>query len=238
MNPGSAVYGARPIAEPPSMRHQVHGQLKAMLVSGELAPGQLVSVQQLAELFGVSRTPVREALLQLVREGLLRSERNRGFRVVVSSAKDLDDITAIRLLLEVPAMEQAARLPTEAKGALAHARALCSRMVDAAEAEDLATFVGADTEFHLLLVGLLDNERLTDLVSDLRDHVHLPGLLSFANSGKLAESSQEHLQLLGAIEAGDAERAVTITRKHIQRTRTEWTWQNARRDADREAEAG
>jgi DNA-binding GntR family transcriptional regulator len=101
---------SRVIAHPLSMRQQIHSQIKAMLISGELAPGELCSVYQLAELFGVSRTPVREALLQLAREGLLQAERNRGFRVVVSSAHDLDEISEIRMLLEVPAMMKVARL--------------------------------------------------------------------------------------------------------------------------------
>lgn len=214
--------GSRAIAQPPNMRQQIHAQIKAMLISGELAPGQLCSVYQLAELFGVSRTPVREALLQLVREGLIRPERNRGFRVVVSSPQDLDDISEIRMLLEVPAMVKVAQLRPAPTDGFDKARTIYERMASAAKARNLRKFIQADGEFHLHLIGLTGNRRLTSLLSDLRDHMHLPGLQRLAQSGGLDGSSQEHLKLLEALERGDAEAAADIARAHIKRTRAEW----------------
>jgi DNA-binding GntR family transcriptional regulator len=204
------------------MRQQIHSQIKAMLIAGELAPGQLVSVYQLAELFHVSRTPVREALLQLSREGLLGPERNRGFRVVVKSAQDLDEISEIRLLLEVPAMMNVARLRPAPTEQFQKARAIYERMATAAKARNLRKFIQADGEFHLHLIGLTGNGRLVALISDLRDHMHLPGLMKLAESGALGPSSEEHLELLKALERGDAEATGDIARRHIKRTRAEW----------------
>jgi DNA-binding GntR family transcriptional regulator len=204
------------------MRQQVHSQIKAMLISGELAPGALCSVYQIAELFSVSRTPVREALLQLAQEGLLRAERNRGFRVVVSSPKDLDDISEIRMLLEVPAMMKVARLKPAPAEEFQRARVIYERMATAAKAKNLRRFIQADDEFHLHLISLTGNSRLTGMLSELRDHMHLPGLVSFAESGGLIASSQEHLKLLEALERGDADAAGDIARAHIKRTRAEW----------------
>jgi DNA-binding GntR family transcriptional regulator len=204
------------------MRQQIHSQIKAMLISGELAPGELCSVYQLAELFQVSRTPVREALLQLSREGLLRPERNRGFRVVVSSPQDMDEISEIRTLLEVPAMRQVAKRRPAPTEEFERARAIYDRMATAAKAKNLRKFVQADGEFHLFLISLTGNRRLTALLSDLRDHMHLPGLMKFAQSGGLEHSSEEHLQLLRALEHGDADAAGDIATAHIRRTRAEW----------------
>jgi DNA-binding GntR family transcriptional regulator len=204
------------------MRQQIHLQIKAMLVSGELAPGELCSVYQLAELFGVSRTPVREALLQLVREGLLHAERNRGYRVVVSSPRDLDEISEVRLMLEVPAMAKVASLRPAPTDDFERARAIYERMAVAAKSKNLRRFVQADGEFHLHLISLAGNRRITALVSDLRDHMHLPGLQRLVESGGLEQSSEEHLQLLRALERGDAEAATDIARAHIKRTRAEW----------------
>jgi DNA-binding GntR family transcriptional regulator len=210
------------ISHPLSMRQQIHSQIKAMLISGELAPGQLCSVYQLAELFGVSRTPVREALLQLAREGLLQAERNRGFRVVVSSPHDLDEISEIRMLLEVPALMKVAKLEPRPTEEFERARAIYDRMASAAKVRNLRRFIQADGEFHLHLISLTGNRRLLSLLSDLRDHMHLPGLQKLAESGGLEHSSEEHLQLLRALERGDAEAAGDIARAHISRTRAEW----------------
>src|SRR5947207_2087752 len=87
----------RAIVTPASIREQVRDQVKAMVLSGELAPGELFSVNQLADRFQISRTPAREAALELVRDGLLTVERNRGFRVVAPSAQALDEIFEIRI---------------------------------------------------------------------------------------------------------------------------------------------
>ena len=217
-----AAVPSRAIAHPTSRRQQIHAQIKAMLISGELAPGQLCSVYQLAELFQVSRTPVREALLQLAREGLLRPERNRGFRVVVSSPQDLDDISEIRMLLEVPAMMKVAKLKPAPTEQFQKARAIYERMATAAKSRNLRKFIQADGEFHLHLIGLTGNRRLTGLLGDLRDHMHLPGLVKLAESGALGPSSEEHQLLLEALERGDAEKAGDIARQHINRTRAEW----------------
>ncbi|HEY8687459.1 MAG TPA: GntR family transcriptional regulator [Chloroflexota bacterium] len=218
----TAESGSKLIAQPLNMRQQVHSQIKAMLISGELAPGELCSVYQLAEVFGVSRTPVREALLQLAREGLLRAERNRGFRVVVSSPLDLDNISEIRMLLEVPAMVKVAKLQPRPTEQFERSRIIYERMATAARAGNLRRFIQADTEFHIHLVSLTGNQRLTALVSDLRDHMHLPGLQKLAQSGGLEQSSDEHLHLLEALERGDSNAAADIARAHIGRTRAEW----------------
>lgn len=81
--------------------------IRAAVVDGRLAGGERYSVGSLAEQFGVSRTPVREALLLLEREGLVRFEPNRGVRILETTAHDLQEIFALRLLLEVPATRRA-----------------------------------------------------------------------------------------------------------------------------------
>ena len=86
--------------------------LRAAIVDGRLEAGERYSVAQLAERFGVSRTPVREALLVLERQGVVRFERNRGVRVLETTAHDLEEVFALRLLLEVPATRRACALLT------------------------------------------------------------------------------------------------------------------------------
>ena len=91
-----------------SLREQVTRALEAAIVAGELEPGVIYSAPGLAERFGVSATPVREAMLDLVKEGFVEPLRNRGFRVIEISDEDLDNIAQIRLLIEVPTISQIA----------------------------------------------------------------------------------------------------------------------------------
>src|SRR4029453_12904919 len=88
----------------PSLREQARQVIRGLVITGQMRPDQLYSVPRLAAELGVSATPVREALLDLEREGLLEAERNRGFAVVSLSLGDLNDIFAVRLLLEGPSV--------------------------------------------------------------------------------------------------------------------------------------
>src|SRR5919109_1592521 len=97
------------VGRAPSLNDQVVEAVRAAIHSGDLAPGELYSAYQIADRLGVSRSPVREALLRLAETGLVRMERNRGFRIVAPAAHDIAEIFAVRLLLEVPASGQAAR---------------------------------------------------------------------------------------------------------------------------------
>src|SRR5690242_15258839 len=85
-----------------SLREKVTRALEAALVAGEMKPGVIYSAPALAERFGVSATPVREAMLDLVREGMVEPVRNKGFRVTALSDRDLDELTELRTLIEAP----------------------------------------------------------------------------------------------------------------------------------------
>src|SRR5262249_62112331 len=112
------VVGARPshivTISAGSLRDQVRRSLEAAMVAGELEPGSLYSAPALGERFGVSATPVREAMLELAKDGFVMVERNRGFRVLEISEDDLDQISEIRLLLEVPSTVEVAKIITPA----------------------------------------------------------------------------------------------------------------------------
>lgn len=212
----------RLIVSQANLAELVHEQLKAMFVVGELKPGELYSVAQLAEGFGVSRTPVREALVQLAREGLVASERNRGFRVVELGQNDFEDIFEVRLILEVAAMEIVAARALPAKAVFSQARAIYEKLQAAADKGSVVEFLRFDREFHLLLVSLAGNAWMTKILADLRDHMVLPGLRALARDQRLRSAGEEHLELLEALERGDAKSARDITARHIGRTMREW----------------
>src|SRR5699024_1165797 len=112
---------------------------------------------------GVSRTPVREALLALERQGLVRFERNRGVRVLESSAHDLDEIFGLRLLLEVPITRDAAERFDEHD--LADLERLIARMAEHVDDPDDTAFMQLDREFHERVLRAAGNRRLLEVVA-------------------------------------------------------------------------
>src|ERR1700729_3816352 len=180
-----------------SLRDQVRRSLEAAMVAGELEPGELYSAPMLGELFGVSATPVREAMLDLAKDGFVVAERNRGFRVVEMSEDDLDEISQIRLLLEVPSTVQVAKI-IESE-VLDELSAIADTIVTAAARGDLIDYLASARRFHALLISKLGNDRLTDLVDRMRRQTRLFGLVALVESGLLVASAQEHHELVGAM---------------------------------------
>jgi DNA-binding GntR family transcriptional regulator len=203
-----------------SVREEVTNVLRGAIVAGEMRPGELYSASGLAERFGVSATPVREAMLDLVKQGLVEVVRNRGFKVTEISEADLDEITQIRQLLEPTAAAEA--VPHIAAGELAALRELASAIVDAAADGDLVSYINADREFHLRLLRAAGNNRLVRIVDDLRAQTRLYGLSALVASGRLADSAQEHVEMCDLIAAGDARKLKKLMGTHLGHTRREW----------------
>jgi DNA-binding GntR family transcriptional regulator len=203
-----------------SLRSQVSRALEAAMVSGELQPGVIYSAPGLAERFGVSATPVREAMLDLVKDGFVAVARNKGFRVLEMSEDDLDQISQIRLLLEVPSTARAAAVLTEES--FATLSELADEITAAAREGDVIRYLDADRRFHVELVSALGNARLTDLVDRLRRQTRLFGLDVLARSGRLTVSAQEHHELLTSLRSGDSAAAARLMTAHIGHTRGLW----------------
>lgn len=203
-----------------SMRSQVIHALRAALVTGQMQPGAVYSAPTLAAQFGVSPTPVREAMVELAKEGLVTVVPNKGFRVRELSERELDEITAIRLLLEVPVTASLAG--TLGADRLAELRPMAQAIVDLAAAKDLVAYVEADRQFHLSLLAAAGNQQLVDLVGELRARSRLLGLGPLADTGELAANAVEHVDLLDLIEAGDAAGVEALMRVHIGHVRGRW----------------
>ncbi|MEV7354618.1 GntR family transcriptional regulator [Kitasatospora sp. NPDC059811] len=206
------------------LRDQVAHALRAALISGELRPGVVYSAPALAADFGVSATPVREAMLDLAREGLVEAVRNKGFRVTELTERDLDDYTEIRALIEVPTVGRVTRTAT--KEQLERLRPQAEEIVAAARKHDLIGYLEADRQFHLDLLGLAGNARLVDVVSDLRKRSRLYGLNRLDERGELTSSAEEHLELLDLMLAGDAEAAEACMTRHLSHVRSLWAGQD------------
>ncbi len=203
-----------------SYRERVAEALRAALIAGELRPGEVYSAPSLAARFGVSATPVREAMLDLAKEGLVDTVPNKGFRVTVVSDRQLDEYTQIRELVETPTVVALAR--TADRVQLEALRPAAREIVAAAAAGDLIAYVEADTRFHLGLLALSGNGHLVEVVADLRKRSRLYGLTALVRAGRLLASAEEHLELLDALLERDERAVHAIMTRHLGHVRGLW----------------
>jgi DNA-binding GntR family transcriptional regulator len=188
-----------------SVRAQVLGALRESLLSGDLKPGEVYSAPVLAERFGVSPTPVREAMQQLVSECAVETVPNRGFRVAEHSARDLAELAEVRVLLEVPAVLGLARtLPAERWQPL---RPLADATVVRAARGDHSGYAQADRSFHTALLELTGNRQLVLVAEDLHRRAR--------RATDLLARASEHVALLDALAAGDVAVAERVVRRHL-----------------------
>jgi DNA-binding GntR family transcriptional regulator len=206
------------------LRSKAVDALRAAIITGAMQPGKLYSAPTLATMFGISATPVREAMLSLAQEGLIEAQRNKGYRVVELTDAELDDITEMRVLLEVPAIERLAsvcdaKLAAQIERELRH---VAQDVVRFAQAGDLISFIEADRRLHLGLLGFAGNARLVSLVGELRAQSRLYGLRYLVDIGGLEHSAAEHVILLDCITRGDAKAAAELMYGHIMHVREIW----------------
>ncbi|MER6070774.1 GntR family transcriptional regulator [Streptomyces sp. NPDC001817] len=203
-----------------SLREQAREALRTRIVLGEIEPGRVESVINVAAELGVSVTPVREAVMDLANLGIVEIIRNRGFRVPVLTDHDLDEIFRLRTMLEAPAMSEVTELLDGQS--VPQFRQLAERITEAARDGDLTSFLDLDRQFHLGLLELLGNRRLVSMVGRLRDQARMQGLQKLANQGELTRSGEEHIEIVDAIESGAAELAAHLMRRHLAHSRGIW----------------
>jgi DNA-binding GntR family transcriptional regulator len=214
----SSIHKVEPVA---SLRGRIGESLSAAIISGELAPGTLVSVPTLAAQFEVSATPVREAMLDLEQRGFVTSVRNKGFRVTDVSEQDLREVIELRRLLEVPAMRAlAANFPVETLPAW---RAMAAEITEYADSSNLTGFIERDRDFHLGLLELYGNKRLVEAVRELRQQTRMVNLVRMRKSNKLHDSAHEHHQMLDLLEKGDGEALEQLIIVHLGHILAWWS---------------
>jgi DNA-binding GntR family transcriptional regulator len=217
MSAEPTVTTLQPLAGPAaSLTDQAVDAIRQAAHSGALRPGQLYSAYQVAAMLGVSRSPVREALMRLAEAGMVNFERNRGFRIVIPGLADIAEIFQLRLLLEVPAARQAAG---QASGALLAAlRAELAQMRAAALDHNEALFMRHDKELHERILRATGNSRMVSLVGNLRDITRTLGASTVDRSRDLDAIAYENEPIWAGIAAGDAAAAGEAMRYHVSHT--------------------
>jgi DNA-binding GntR family transcriptional regulator len=191
--------------------------IRQAIIDGRVPPGHRLKEEELAQQLGISRTPVREALLVLQSEGLVEAAPNRGATVRAYETSDLEDMYELRALLEGNAAGRAATRVTPEQ--LEKLRESCTRFQGLLDGEDVQALVLENAVFHETILEAASSERLSAMV---RQVVALPLVYKsyvWYSPAQASASYHCHLQLVKALERGDAQRAELVMREHVYEAR-------------------
>jgi DNA-binding GntR family transcriptional regulator len=193
----------------------VADRLREQIFAHELAPGSWLDEQNLAVAFGISRTPMREAIKVLASEGLVTTKMNKGAYVTEVDRRDLEQIFTVLSLLEGQAAKETAIKSTEDQ--LTQLDNLHHRLEKAAADRDTGQFFEINVKFHELIQEIAGNKWMNGVIEDLRKVLKLQRRDSLTRSGRLLSSLHEHREILQAILKRDSQAAELAMRKHLAR---------------------
>jgi len=212
-----ALESLKPLAPSDGRRmQQVIGAVRQAIDTGEMRPGVKYSVYQLSTQLGISRTPIREALLRLEEAGLVRFEARQGFYLLLPHPHEIAEIFAVRIALELPAARRAALNCTHEVAATLESR--LELMHAAAAARDEAVFASHDKLLHGHILEAAGNARAQKIVAALRESTRLLGASTADRTRSLADIDSEHLPIIAAITVKDPDAAEAAMREHLVST--------------------
>jgi DNA-binding GntR family transcriptional regulator len=197
-----------------TLREKILENIRDAIISGTLKAGSRVSEPDLAERYGISRTPIREAFRQLESEGFLTVIPRRGAVVSEFSQKDVEEFYAIKSILEGYAARRACEKLTRKE--LERLQSINERLSELAEQNDIKTFFKIHGDFHDLFIKAADNEKLRELITSLVTRFQRLRLMSLSLPGRMRISVQEHEKIIEAFSRKDAEAAESLVRKNAE----------------------
>lgn len=196
---------------PRPLYEEVAERLRQRIFQRDLAPGSWIDELKIAEEYGISRTPLREALKVLATEGLITMKVRRGAYVTEVSERDLREVYHLMSLLESDAAAVVAERATAAQ--LAELQALHAELE--AAVNDQVQFFAINERFHMRLLEIADNRWTNQMVTDLRKVMKLNRHNSLFKSGRIHESLMEHRSVMDALQRRDADATLQRMRAHF-----------------------
>jgi DNA-binding GntR family transcriptional regulator len=196
------------------LRELVLDAIREAIINGDLKPRERLMEIQMAEELGVSRTPIREALRKLELEGFIVMIPRKGAYVADISFKDIADVYEIRAALEGLAAALAAERITDEE--LDEMERYLVGKAEAIANNDMDKLVDVDTRFHELIYQASRNERLSNIISNLREQIQRCRTTSLSVPGRMQQSMQEHRAIVEAIQARDSQLARQMAQDHIE----------------------
>lgn len=202
---------------PRLLSEEIYSTLRQAIIEERLPPGMKIVEERLANELGVSRIPLREALHKLERDGFVESLAHRGFRVTAFDKTDIEEIYAIRILLEVPAAGRACgRMNESALNLMGQA---LQGMRDATEAGDTMAVVGHHIRFHRAIYDSGDNKRLANLLGPFLELGFTVGVARETGENGWESFLKDHADLFAALKDGDVAIVERTMADHLERGR-------------------
>lgn len=206
------------VERPLSLAEQAVESIRSSILSGDLSPGRLYTATELGQQLKVSRTPIREALNELARRGLVEIVPNRGARIRSTSVETLLEIFQVRLMLEVPLARRATQLKDETTSAAVEEAYEAFRL--AALDDDPGLVLRADRDFHRALLAGARNTKANQLLREQRDFVLSTGMGTVPTSRTPQECFDDHQDIMAAFRSGRSAEVGEAVARHIGHTAT------------------
>jgi DNA-binding GntR family transcriptional regulator len=200
-----------------TLNQQVYTRLQEMILSGAVRLGEQLDERTLAADLEVSRTPIREAIGQLVKEGIVEYRPYRGNFIRTFTEKQVNDLFLVRASLEALAVRLA--MPKISQEVADNIHRILDRVHEALEQEDMITYSDADREFHETIIHLTGNEPLIDALDRLGFQIQMIRTIANRDPHVVERTHHERPRILAALEARDAELAAKLMEEHIDGVR-------------------
>lgn len=200
-----------------NLSQRIYEVLKDQIINEELGPGERLLDDKLASSFGVSRTPVREALTRLASEDLVEITPRSGIYVKKLTKKDVEEIYKIRKVLEGLAAREATSIIDDKK--LEQLNLLLQKAKRSLNSDDYQSCIDFDVALHNLILENCQNSRLYSIIANLNTLIHVFRVRIARNKEKAKQALSEHEAILNAIKARNPEKAEKIIMEHIEKSK-------------------
>jgi DNA-binding GntR family transcriptional regulator len=197
------------------LREQVYRRLKESVLNGILPPNKRLIEERLADEMGTSRTPVREAIQKLEKEGLIHKLPRGGFAVNVITEEDVEEVFGIRSVLEGYAGYLAARRATDEE--VRTLEEIVTRQNACLEKKAIDEFIRLNTEFHDLFYRAAKSAKLLTIINDLRDYIYRYRIIILQHEGNAVISIKDHKDMINLMKERNGRKVERLVRKHIVR---------------------
>ena len=208
--------GVLPISRTKSLKEKAYDILKELILTGRLEQGKLHNEKRLAEILGVSRTPVREALLELSREGMVSFVPSKGVKVLKITPKQVQEVFELRRIIEGYIIKSISKQLTPAD--LKKIEKILAKQDRSASKDEELSFIEMDKEFHLFMASKMGNQQIETILQNLRDQIHLMGIRAIKDQSRSQQVLKEHQRIFSALKKKDAKRAHEELMKHLNNT--------------------
>ncbi|RNB84632.1 GntR family transcriptional regulator [Brevibacillus fluminis] len=210
-----AGFHLKPI-EKETTKEKVYHQIKQVVLNGQLSANEIFTEVKMAEHLNTSRTPVREALQDLLKEGLLITVPRKGLAVRKVTKSEVEQIFFLREAIEKKVVQKVSGTITERQ--LNVLKTIYHEQEEMMQNNDEISFINLDQKFHITLAVFADYELVKEILLNLHNLTHLIGLQALKKENRMKEVLDEHLSIIEALQSGEADAATRCVELHLAKT--------------------